>query len=191
MLNSLGVRERISITNPQKINRNSMYLVDLGSLKHAEDLLCDDLGAWAQSETSKKHYFVEKDARGKCIKIDRITPKEGTLTVVRRPFKNKSDDTVRKVMVNIINPDGSHFPLVYVHYYFIGPEHDVVVKPHLNSKTSIPYLRTFKSTRVALENELTNNQVKKSLFKVTESVGGVEEATCGGALPRIHKEEER
>ena len=48
----------ISSTNPRDIAHNVAFIVDLNQLKHPEDLLCDDLGSWKQSETSKKFYLV-------------------------------------------------------------------------------------------------------------------------------------
>ena len=105
------------------------------------------------------------------------------------PFRNKSDDTLRKVLVNIIHPDDSNHNLVFLHYYFTGVDHRIIVKPHQNAKNCVPYLRTFKSTKIALQNSLAaTKSVSKALFETTKSVGGVEGSSCAGVLPTGHNQ---
>ena len=150
------------------------------------DVLCDDLGAWKQSETRGKCYEVHKDKSGLVLKVSRCNEKtKGRVTVTRRPFKNQSDPTLHKVLVNVTNHDMSNHNIVLLHYYFDGPPHEIEVKPHLNAKINVPYLRTFQSTKEILQETLAQSgSVSKKLFQVTKGAGGVEDGECGGALPR-------
>lgn len=58
---------------------------------------------------------------------------------------------MRKTIVNVVRPDGSHHKLVFVRYYLEGaPEHSIQLKPHGSAKSgcAIPYLRTYRSKDV-------------------------------------------
>ena len=118
------------------------------------------------------------------------TKQPDAVTITRRPFRNKSDATLRKVMVNVQFDNGSHHNLVFIEYHFDGEEHKIKVQAHGNSKVCVPYLRTFTSTKLALQKELqTHKSIPRAIFKTTQAVGGVASSSCGGAA--LQKEEIR
>ena len=171
----------ISTTVPSRVQKNSMFIVDLDYLLHPEDILSDDLGAWIQSDTKKKFYLLQKDENDKVLCISRTEQVSNkSRTVERRTYINRSDSALRKTIVNVIDEN-----LIFVHYYFVGREHEIKVKAHKSSRNIIPYLRTYKSTKLSLLNELKEEtSIKKALFKTSTSVGNVEKVSNGGALPR-------
>ena len=187
MLNMSRNPELVSIVPPNAINTNCMFIVNLDELKDPEDILCDDLGAWRQTETSKKLYAVEKDLNGEVIAVvprNRQPTTKEEIEIIRRPFVNVSDHSLRKVVVSIIYGEKLH-NFVFVKYQFSGPCHKVIVKPHGNSKQTTSYVRTFKSTKTSIQKELANTtSVRRAIFNVTKSVGGVESSQCSGVLPR-------
>ena len=183
----------ISKAQPQNISRNSSFIVNLDDLTDAQDLLSDDMGAWVQSRTTTKFYNVHKNEIGE---VQSIAPLKGDFrtsmayAVYRCPFINASDSTLHKTIINVVLPSESdsevsivspiprvnHHNLVFVHYYFKGPEHVVTVKPHGNTKNSlVPYLRTYKSTRVQIRNTLKESRCNKNVFfKAETKVGDIE-----------------
>lgn len=102
----------------------------------------------------------------------------GSFQVCRRPYINRSDKSLRKTIVNIITPDGQNYHLVFVKYYFEGnKEHKIEVKPHGNStKSTIPYLRTYKSTFTKIKETLARDphSVQRAVHKTETAVGGLE-----------------
>jgi len=183
----------ISSTNPVRVQNNHSFIVDLDLLKDPEDILSDDLGAWEQTKTRSKWYQVKFAEDGNASKVTKVKDKtEGSYQVCRRPFVNKSDKSFKKNLVNVILPNGENFHLVLARYHFEGrPEHAIQVVPHGNSKQStIPYLRTYKSTRNKLKETVANegSGIKKVLHEVEKSVGGLQECTSQGALPRSERQ---
>ncbi len=70
-------------------------------------------------------------------------------------------------------------------YKFEGEEHKIDVKPHGSSTTStIPYLRTYKSTVTKLKETLSHHDkgLKRVAHKVEKAVGGIEYCKSKGAL---------
>ena len=133
----------ISKTHPVCIENNACFLVDLDQLNEPEDLLSDDLGSWNQSKTAMKKYLLAWNG-GLVTKITKVPEhREDGHCVCRRTFINKSDNSLRKTIVNVVLPDCQHHNLVFVRYYFEGaPEHRIKLKAHGNAKTgSIPYQR--------------------------------------------------
>ena len=47
-----------------------MFVSDLNLLEHPEDVLCDDLGTWKQSETSRKIYHVCRNDAGNVVNME-------------------------------------------------------------------------------------------------------------------------
>ena len=67
---------------------------------------------------------------------------------------------------------GARNKLALVQYMFDGPEVEVKMKPHGNSKGSTPYFRTSDSARQKLLN-LTATQTPKAVIQtVTQEAGG-------------------
>jgi hypothetical protein len=161
----------------------------LDQLKDPEDILSDDLGAWEQTKTRSKWYQVQFSEGGYAKKVFKVKDKTlGSYQVCRRPFVNKSDKSLKKTIVNVILPNGDNFNLVFARYHFEGsPEHAIKVVPHGNStKTSIPYLRTYKSTKNKLKESVAKEGkgVKRILHEVEQQVGGLQSCNSEGALPR-------
>ena len=170
---------------PTNVSTNSCFIVDLSKLENLEDVFCDDLGAWSQSVTGKKYCKVHKTDSicNRVIKTEKNTP--GSIEVIRRPYTNKSDEGLKKVVVCISNSN-DQFPLVFIKYQLTGPPHDITAKPHGNSKNQTSsYTRTFRSTKNLLTKELEKvKPVQRAVFNVHESVGGLEKSQSIGALPR-------
>ncbi len=81
---------------------------------------------------------------------------------------------------------GKSFPLALVVYKFDGvPDHDVLIRPHGNSKGNRPYRRTKESTKELLKTELEYKcSPKEALDKVFSTKGGMIAAESAGDLPR-------
>lgn len=180
--------ELIASAHPVRIDKNASFIINLDDLKHAEDLLSDDLGAWEQTKTRSKWYLVRTEENGEVTSVTKVTDRlPGSYQVCRRPYTNKSDRSLKKCIVNVIDPKGSHYNLVYLRYKFEGKEHKIDVKPHGNSTTSkIPYLRTYKSTVAKLKESLIKEDkgIKRVVHEVEEAVGGLEFCKSKGSLPR-------
>ena len=163
-----------------------LFLVDLSQLNHQQDIFSDELGAWKQTDTSRKSYRLLKDHSGVTGITSTKDQNPDTLFVTRRPYINKSDKTLHKVLVNVEFSNGDSHQLVFVKYFFDGPGHKVVVKTHGNSKISwVPYTRTFKSTKLALTQEMESTKsVRRAIFNVTKDVGDVDNSICCGVLPK-------
>ena len=74
-------------------------------------------------------------------------------------------------------------PCVLVQYLFDKEEHERVhLKPHGNSKSLLPYRRSFSSTLELMKN--SEGQPKKELDKIYGFVGDVVHARSIGELPR-------
>ena len=76
-------------------------------------------------------------------------------------------------------------PLALVVYKFDGvPEHEVLTRPHGNSKANKPYRRTEESTKNLLKAELEQKSAKDALDAVFSTRGGLVAAQSAGDLPR-------
>ena len=113
--------ERISSVPPRKISTNCKFVVDLNLLDHPEDVMCDALGAWRQTETSKKMYTVHKNVQGHVTSTSVCKNVEAEhILVTRRPFLNKSDESLHKVVVSLSGKN--HLcNMIIVKYDFKGP----------------------------------------------------------------------
>ena len=184
-------KEYIATSNPVGI-KNVRFLINLDALEHGEDLLSDDLGSWVQTKTKKKWYDTRCDKTGKVEKVVKVGDNSDALLVCRRPFVNASDRSLHKTIVDVTHPDGKHHNIVFVKYEFVGaPEDEVKVKQHGNEKScSIPYLRTYKSTRNRLEKSAKEKGkgLKRAVHEVETEVGDLENCNSIGALPRNERQ---
>ena len=157
----------IATSNSVGIKHNVRFLINLDALEHGEDLLSDDLGSWVQTKTKKKWYDTRCDKTGKVEKVVKVGDNSDALLVCRWPFVNASDRSLHKTIVDVTHPDGKHHNIVFVKYEFVGaPEHEVKVKQHGNEKScSIPYLRTYKSTRNRLEKSAKEKPQEPPILK--------------------------
>ena len=183
----------IAKTHPIRVENNACFLVDLDQLLAPEDLLCDDLGSWNQSKTSVKKYQLERK-NGLVTKIIKQADyADGKHTVFRRTFVNRSDNSMRKTIVNVVHPDRRHHKLVFVRYYFEGaPEHIIKLKPHGNAKSGLamPYLRTYRSTmsKMAIAVSGKEKSLKRVVQQIEDDVGGLEQCNSVGQLPRNERQ---
>ena len=145
-------RNIISFTTPEKVKSNCYFIVDINQLNHPEDILSDELGAWKQTDTSKKYYLIIKKY-GNDTKINQGNKANHDIVTIRRTYKNFSDNSLHKTVVSIQYHD-EIFELVFVSYKLDGEPHVINVLPHGNSKSKVPYTRTFKSTKISIQNEL-------------------------------------
>ena len=186
-------KEYIATSNPVRIKHITRFLVNLDALENSEDLLSDDLGSWNQTKTRKKWYVTRCDKKGKVEKVVRVRENStDAYLVCRRPFVNASDRSLHKTIVDVTHPDGKHHNIVFVKYEFVGAqEHEVKVKHHGNAKScSIPYLRTYKSTRKTLE-KITKEKgkgLKRAVHEVETEVGDISNCNSVGALPRNERQ---
>ena len=185
-------KELIGTTVPTNINKNARFLINLDELQDPEDLLSDSLGSWRQTKTTRKWYYINKNEDDIVTKIRKMPDKtSGAYVVCRRPFINASDDTLRKTIVDVQLPDGKNHNIVFIKYEFVDAlEHSILVKEHGNSKScSVPYLRTYKSTREQLKNVLkTGTGIKRSVSIVEEEMGDLEGCSSVSALPRNERQ---
>eukprot|EP00112_Aurelia_sp_Birch-Aquarium-sp1_P000452 Seg1043.3 transcript_id=Seg1043.3/GoldUCD/mRNA.D3Y31 product="hypothetical protein" protein_id=Seg1043.3/GoldUCD/D3Y31 len=106
--------EHVSSTQPRGISNNVCFLVDLNKLNDPRDVMCDDLGAWDQSRTSKKWYNVNRDSCGNAVSLSFARDQETSYEVVRRPFVNLSDQALKKTMVSLTDPQGQNYNIVAI-----------------------------------------------------------------------------
>ena len=71
-----------------------------------------------------------------------------------------------------------------VQYYFDGPEVEVQVKRHGNSKSSIPFFRTSESARQLHREIAAKHRPKEAIFLATQQQGGEIQARGMLSLPR-------
>ena len=100
---------------------------------------------------------------------------------------------MRKTIVNVVRPDGSHHKLVFVRYYFEGePEHSIQLKPHGSAKSgcAIPYLRTYRSTMSKMATAVSGKEksLKRVVQQIEDNVGGLELCNSVGQLPRNERQ---
>ena len=75
--------------------------MDLSKLDNSEEVFWDDLGARSLTVIGKKYYKVHKTDSicNRVTKTEENTP--GSIDVIRRPYTNKSDESLRKVVICI------------------------------------------------------------------------------------------
>ena len=86
---------------------------------------------------------------------------------------------------NCADPSGDQLNRAFVQYSFSGKPHPVLRKPHGNSKSAIPFVRTTPSTLEKLkECRKTNQPPKLVVSSVTKEKGGIVNAKAVGAIPQ-------
>ena len=145
----------ISSVPPSHVSTNCDFVIDLLRLKHPKDVMSDELGAWDQTNTSRKYYNIHNSSSD-CNQFSMAKKTNYDIEVTRRSYSNKSDKTLKKTMVSVANLQ-SDCELVYVGYKFNGPAHEVQVKAHGNSKhQTCPFSRVFKSTKELLKSQVNS-----------------------------------
>lgn len=69
-------------------------------------------------------------------------------------------------------------------YMFMGPEVEIKIKPHGNSKGATPFFRTATKTKERIKELATSSTPKDVVRTVTKEQGGELEAKGIGFLPR-------
>jgi len=75
-----------------------------------------------------------------------------------------------------------------VQYHFTENEHEVLVRPHGNSKTSEPFVRTLPSTFADLNEVASSTTPKPAVHMISSQCGGVVGASSAGSLPRNERQ---
>ena len=84
---------------------------------------------------------------------------------------------------------GDQLNHAFVQYSFSGKPHPILQKPHGNSKSSKPFVRTTPSTLQKLkECRKTNQPPKLAVSKVTKEKGGIVNANAIGDIPRNRRQ---
>lgn len=94
-------------------------------------------------------------------------------------------------MAHIMNvdPSGDKLNRAFVQYTFCGKPHEILQKPHGNSKSSKPFIRTSPSTLQKLKECCELNPVPKVVVStVTKEKGGIVEAKAIGDIPRNRRQ---
>ena len=71
-----------------------------------------------------------------------------------------------------------------IQYYFDGPEVEIKIKPHGNSKSSSPFFRTSESAKKLHKELAATNMPKEAVYQATLMQGGEIEAKGMSNLPR-------
>ena len=69
-------------------------------------------------------------------------------------------------------------------YYFDGPEMEIKIKPHGNSKSDVPFFRISESAQKFHKELSIRNKPKEVIFLATQKEGGEVEARGMSSLPR-------
>ena len=75
-----------------------------------------------------------------------------------------------------------------VQYHFTGDEHEVLVRPHGNSKRSESYIRTMPSTLKELTEVASEKTPKPAVHSISSHRGDVIGASSAGSLPRNERQ---
>ena len=75
-----------------------------------------------------------------------------------------------------------------VQYHFTGDEHEVLVRPHGNSKRSESYIRTMPSTLKELTEVASEKTPKPAVHSISSHHGGIVGASSARSLPRNERQ---
>ena len=71
-----------------------------------------------------------------------------------------------------------------IQYYFDGPEVEIKIKPHGNSKSASPFFRTSESAKKLHKELAATSMPKEAVYQATLMQGGEIEAKGMANLPR-------
>ena len=84
---------------------------------------------------------------------------------------------------------GDQLNLTFVQYSFCGKPHSVLQRPHGNSKSSQPFVRTTPSTLQKLKDCRKNHQTpKQAVSTITNEKGGIVNTKAVGDIPRNRRQ---
>ena len=92
--------------------------------------------------------------------------------IKRHRFVHDSAPDFHRLLITFGTPDGETYPFALVQYRFDGEPHAVVNKPHGNSKNSLPFIPTKKSTLEKLTSVVKeHSSTEEGSVKVDPSTG--------------------
>jgi hypothetical protein len=132
----------------------------------------------------EKLYVVTKEGREMTVKPAPAAASKDSFVVPRHRYVHDSACDFHRLILTATQPDGNLFPLALDEHRVDDEPHDVVNRPHGNSKTDIPFVRTKKSTIKKLTEEVQKQKsVKRAIFNAEESEDGMM-AKSQSSLPR-------
>ena len=87
-----------------------------------------------------------------------------------------------------IDPSGDQLNRAFVQYSFTGHPHSVISKPHGNSKSSLPFIRTTPSTLGKLKESCKKKSPKELIHSIIKEKGGIQKLKTAGDIPRNNKQ---
>ena len=87
-----------------------------------------------------------------------------------------------------IDQSGDQLNRAFVQYSFTGHPHSVISKPHGNSKSSLPFIRTTPSTLGKLKESCKKKSPKELIHSITKEKGGIQKLKTAGDIPRNNKQ---
>ena len=177
----------ICTSHPTQFDRNAVFVIDSSSLKAADDIKCDDCGAWRQTKTATVYVEIDFMDCGSVLSVKNVcrSSQQKIYSLFCRHYTClSSPDLTRRIAVITLLCGKTH-NLQYLQYKFSGEEHPIEVKPHGNAKHSTKSYRcTCPSTLSDLEEELKVYPPKRAVFRVDRERGGIFNVRCEGDLPR-------
>ena len=194
-------------------DKNTLFVVDLEKLRDPKDITCDDMGSWRLNGTHPS--YVTKSHSGLISIISQKSVNKGKMKgdmykMIKRYYYHKTARDLNKtiflmqgnimmccitfctlpqfVIFGPIDSDSQLLNRSIVQYHFTGNEHEILVRPHGNSKRSEPYVRTMPSTLNKLTEVASEKTPKPALHAVSSQSGGVISALSAGSLPRNERQ---
>ena len=193
---------RICTRVPFSVEVNALFVVDLNQLSSPNDIICDDMGVWKWSGSSKRWVLVddagfvafikEEDIeRGSCYFVWKryyclkSSPDVKRMIIILHGRSMKFLNLLRNIQIFLFTDyEKEALNLALVQYYYSQGEHKVKIAPHGNSRSGEPYVRTMSSVLCKLKEESKKSTPKRVLQFVSNEAGGIMSAASAGALPR-------
>ena len=174
---------------PLSVDSNVSFLVDIGSLGHPKDLLCDACGVWTQTNTKKK-FFNVLDGHIIESSISEHFGRINTIKVTRLSYINSAATDFHRIVLFISHYDEYQELKSYAacQYFFEGPERMIQPKSHASSKSGKIYHRTFESTKDIIKKNANSKKAKQIVHDILEEKGGVQEIKAPGEHARNRKQ---
>ena len=82
---------------PINVENNTVFVVDLGKLKSAKDIYCDDMGSWRHNGVY--HTWLDVDSNGHVSTLGKqkpLQPAPHTYYITKKYFVHKSSSDLKK-----------------------------------------------------------------------------------------------
>ena len=190
-MNGRDTPNLISTRVPSRCQENASFIIDLDALDSREDVYCDDNGVWLSTGGKSKLFTIERGPGNKVLNLTKVThcedPGSADVTVCRRTYRCKSCPTYHRTIVSVVygKEIQQWFPLVLLTYYYDGRQMKFEVQSHGHrKKNKLAHVRTKKSTKDLMTENLKQQGTKRALFQTVQQAGGVCGAESQGSLPR-------